>query len=99
MAYINPRTHWIAHLTLALALFGSVMGWRQAAMSRDLEHARAAEAGARASGAALVVKERRKAVTARTADRAATRLSEANQGHPTWADLPVPQEVQDALAP
>jgi hypothetical protein len=99
VAGVGSIYHWVAHLTLALALFGAAMGWRQCHLARALDHAKAAQAGARATGAALVVKERRKAVTAQAADRAATRLSGASQGHPTWADETVPQEVQDAFAP
>lgn len=91
--------HWTAHLTLSLALVASLLGWRQASLDRDLEHARAAEAGARAAGASLVVKERRRQSTGKATERAAVALSQASQGHPTWADAPVPQEVQDALAP
>lgn len=97
----NPSAswHWTLHLTLALALAAASLGWRQAALGRELEHARAEAAGNRATGAALVVKERRKAVTAQAAGRAVAGLSTATLGHPTWADEPVPTEVQDALAP
>lgn len=90
--------HWTAHIVLALALAVATLGWRQATTKASLLEAKQALTSERATGRALVRREILRQGTARASERASAALSGARASHPTWANEPVPQEVQDALA-
>lgn len=99
VAGINPGFHWAAHLTLALGLACACIGWKQAVTSAKLERVQMVERNTRGVAAARLYRDQQRQATSKATDRAVARLTAAAASNPTWADQPVPQDVQDALAP
>lgn len=85
-------------LTLAALVAG---GWyighlRERAHTAE-EAARTAQAALKRTQATLAYREKLRATTARETASARASLAAAAASNPTWADAPVPKEVQDAL--
>lgn len=96
-----PR-NWAASLIAILLTLTGVLGfllYRQiGATAVAQEAARTAQAGLQRLQATSVSREKKRAATARSEALAEQRLEAAIKEVPEWADQPVPQEIQDALA-
>lgn len=96
-----PR-NWAASLIALLLTLAAVLGF---ALHRQIgatavarEEARTAQEGLEKLQATSARRERQRAATARQEAAARHRLDAALAKSPEWADQPVPQEIQDALA-
>lgn len=96
-----PR-NWAASLIALLLTVTGLLGfllYRQiGATAVAQEAARTAQAGLHKLQATSVSREKKRAATARSEALAEQRLDAAIKEVPEWADQPVPQEIQDALA-
>ncbi len=95
----SAATHWVVHLTMALGLAATCIGWKQAVTSHALYVAEAATKNERGIAAAHLYRDNVRQARTQESSKAVVRLAAAAASNPSWAEQPVPQEVQDALAP
>lgn len=91
----------IGALVLSLALCGAVWDYLhlRTKLAQAQEQLKAAQATTKRLQATSVFRERKRAATAASAASAGHSVEQALAAQPDWANQPVPQEVQDALAP
>ena len=82
---------------LGLVLCGTYIGHLHNEASTARAEARTAQEALKRTQATLAHRERLRAATAREAASARASLAATAASNPTWANTPVPQEVQDAL--
>lgn len=82
---------------LALVAGGWYIGHLRADLRTAQEAARTAQEALKKTQATLAYREKLRAASAREAASARASLASAAASNPTWAQAPVPKEVQDAL--
>lgn len=92
-------SHWIASLAVTAALLlGAGLYQTTKELGATREQLKTAQAAAQRTEKASVFRERKRAATGSAAASAAHSLDRAIEAQQPWADQPVPQEIQDALA-
>lgn len=86
---------------LAVSLWFTVQRLGAIKVERDaaVQAVETAQRAAKKVAAVSVLRERKRATTGAAAASAGASLAAAVASAPDWANTPVPQEVQDALAP
>lgn len=94
---IAYRLGGLIAVLLGLVLSGWYIGHLRAELHTAQEAAKTAQEALKKTQATLAYREKLRATTARETASAQASLRAVSASNPTWAQAPVPQEVQDAL--